>query len=157
MKLKCANCDRIVFRQNYQLLRSKSGRAFCSKSCSTSYNNRFKSGKSHPNWNDGISLYRTKAIKAYGALCAACNYNNENVLIVHHIDENRKNNAIENLIVLCPTHHVEIHLGIINIIKGKVFNGDLPNLTKIGCKSNVRSLTFNSKKNCSNPVSQIYI
>lgn len=38
--------------------------------------------------------------------CADCGYKKyPKVLQVHHIDENRKNNSIENLVVLCPTCH----------------------------------------------------
>lgn len=31
------------------------------------------------------------------------------IVAVHHYDENRKNNSIENLIPLCPTHHQYVH------------------------------------------------
>jgi hypothetical protein len=36
----------------------------------------------------------------------------EAVLEVHHKDSDRTNNELENLDVLCPTHHTEYQLGI---------------------------------------------
>lgn len=52
--------------------------------------------------------YYTKAKKFYGEVCMDCGWKKHpKVLQVHHIDENRKNNSIGNLVVLCPTcHHV---------------------------------------------------
>jgi len=54
--------------------------------------------------------YYTKAKEHYGEICADCGWNKyPEVLQVHHIDENRKNNSIENLVVLCPTCHNTRH------------------------------------------------
>lgn len=51
----------------------------------------------------GISIYRTKAIKHYGASCMICGFDFD--VDVHHLDNNRLNNNIDNLCVLCPNHH----------------------------------------------------
>lgn len=54
--------------------------------------------------------HRQSAIAAYGARCAACGWDKaEVVLHVHHIDSNRKNGDLANLIVLCPTCHYHRH------------------------------------------------
>ncbi|MCG3845474.1 HNH endonuclease signature motif containing protein [Photobacterium damselae] len=39
---------------------------------------------------------------------------NEHIVEVHHIDENRENNAPANLIVLCDKHHKLAHQGVIS-------------------------------------------
>jgi predicted restriction endonuclease len=51
----------------------------------------------------------------YGPKCAICGYDTESCLEVHHVDGNRGNNEITNLLVVCPTHHVEIERGIITV------------------------------------------
>jgi predicted HNH restriction endonuclease len=40
-----------------------------------------------------------------------CGYDNLHALVVHHIDEDRSNNTIDNLIVLCANCHAEVHEG----------------------------------------------
>lgn len=76
----------------------------CSKSCSNTY---FRSGENHPSFKTGEASYRIKSIKHYGHKCLVCD--EENVIEVHHIDENRHNNSIDNIIPLCPTHHRYMH------------------------------------------------
>lgn len=45
--------------------------------------------------------------------CSRCSYSRHpEVLEIHHVDHNRKNNALENLAVYCPTCHVEVHRGL---------------------------------------------
>ena len=39
---ECGNCTKIVFRQRHQKRRSKTGKIFCSQSCSTIYSNAHK-------------------------------------------------------------------------------------------------------------------
>jgi len=54
--------------------------------------------------------YYNKAKAYYGNVCMDCGWSKySEVLQVHHLDENRKNNSIENLIVLCPTCHNSRH------------------------------------------------
>ena len=82
----------------------------CSHSCSNTY---FRSGENNPNYIHGKKrgLYNTYSVEyryvcfsAYPHKCALCSWNK--VVDVHHIDNNHKNNNIENLIPLCPNHHV---------------------------------------------------
>jgi len=49
--------------------------------------------------------YRKLAFENYPALCAHCGFGIEAVLEVAHIDCNHANNALSNLIILCPTCH----------------------------------------------------
>lgn len=113
----CANprCNQSFTRCKSAWQRNPAGRVFCSRSCATSDNNKLKSGTSHPNWNGGFATYRKRAIEHHGPQCSICGYNTECCLEVHHIDGNRGNNEIANLLVVCPTHHVEIERGIITV------------------------------------------
>lgn len=106
----CGYCGELVYRTKSELERSKSGKVFCNRSCSTSYHNMsIKSGEGHPNYKNGQGSYRNKAFKFYDNVCATCNWHEDpRILEVHHIDFNRTNNDIENLIILCPICHRKI-------------------------------------------------
>ena len=82
----------------------------CGYACSNTY---FRSGKDNPNYKTGYS-YRKIAIHEYGDKCYICG---EDIVVeVHHKDSNRGNNTIDNLVVLCPTHHTAVHKGIITLL-----------------------------------------
>ncbi len=50
--------------------------------------------------------YRTLALATYhDAQCAYCGFGVKDVLEVAHLDQNRANNAIDNLAILCPNCH----------------------------------------------------
>src|SRR6478736_9659036 len=106
MKLNCKTCGIEVNKLPSQLKRSKTGNVYCSKSCSNTKNNSlFKSGENHPNYKSGIGSYRNKKLKSGEIKCEKCGFDKECALEVHHIDHNRKNNNIENLILLCANCH----------------------------------------------------
>lgn len=111
-----ANCNRSFTRCKSQCERNPEGRVFCSRSCATSDNNKLKSGIRNPNWNGGYSSYRKRALVHYGSKCQLCEYDTECCLEVHHIDGDKRNNEISNLMVVCPTHHSEIEHGIITLV-----------------------------------------
>ena len=106
----CANCGQEIWRTKSQYARSKTGNVYCSRSCATSKNNTlFKSGENNANYKG--TDYRQKALQTCEHKCAVCGYNDdERILEVHHIDENRSNNEINNLCILCPICHRKITL-----------------------------------------------
>jgi 5-methylcytosine-specific restriction endonuclease McrA len=75
-----------------------------------------KSGSDHPNFKGGIKpdYYRRIAFDQYGKSCNRCGKNsNEDgspaYLVIHHIDENRRNSDLSNLEVLCMSCHLKHH------------------------------------------------
>lgn len=109
----CTWCEKDFRIKEHRRKRSKSGLNFCSRNCKDEAqridNNIKEIQPSH--YKDGSSVYRDRALKYYGNKCRSCNYNkNINILQVHHIDGNRKNNRISNLEVLCPNCHITLHM-----------------------------------------------
>ncbi len=108
---KCSNCDKDIYKIPAEIKKSKSGNAFCGRSCAISFNNhKYKIGENHPNYKNGRQAYRKLAFSLKEAKCEICGYSNKAILQVHHKDEDRSNNSIDNLEILCPTHHSERHL-----------------------------------------------
>jgi hypothetical protein len=64
-------------------------------------------GKDNHSYKNGIKDFNKRALEAYGAVCNRCG-NTHNIL-VHHIDEDRNNNELFNLEVLCKSCHQNHH------------------------------------------------
>ncbi len=58
--------------------------------------------------------YRKLAFAKYDPLCAHCGFGVPAVLEVAHIDGNRANNEIGNLVILCPNCHKMFDLDLIS-------------------------------------------
>jgi hypothetical protein len=58
--------------------------------------------------------YRKLAFAHYDPLCAHCGFGVPAVLEVAHIDGNRANNDIGNLVILCPNCHKMLDLDLIS-------------------------------------------
>ena len=108
----CEYCGKETERPIGKLNRSKHKKYFCSRECKD-LAQRLNTPQSvveiHPDhyglgnskWN-----YRTRALKKYGIHCQQCGYkNDERMLDVHHIDSDRSNNELDNLVVLCVWCH----------------------------------------------------
>lgn len=88
---------------------------FCCRECKDNAQ-RLDSGErfnklrpEHYGRGSGIYSYRERAFYTYEHKCAICGWNeDEDVLQVHHIDENRQNNELDNLIILCPNCHQKL-------------------------------------------------
>jgi len=74
---------------------------FCSRSCANSIGGKAKAEKY------GITGYTTIAERYYKRQCAVCGI--DDILDVHHIDEDRENCHPSNLIFLCPNDHYRLH------------------------------------------------
>jgi len=73
----------------------------------------FKKGErleeNHPRWKGGKTSYRRIAKRNKNWICEQCGKKEK--LHVHHINENRNNNNIENLMILCCKCHMILHKG----------------------------------------------
>jgi len=109
--VKCHLCKKDIWRMPSSLARSKSGFYFCSKNCSLKWkNSTLSSNTNHPLWRSGVSVYRNIMKRTNGAIvCKQCGINDERLMVVHHVDHNRNNNDVVNLIWLCRNCHYLIH------------------------------------------------
>lgn len=106
---ECPICHR-NFTRSLSDLNSKHNIYFCSRICkekAQSVDSKFV--ELHlPHYKDGKFRYASRA-KRLQKWCDICGEANEDFLIVHHIDENRENNSLENLRVLCANCHMRGH------------------------------------------------
>jgi hypothetical protein len=109
--MPCSICGKESWKMPKQLVHSKSGKFFCSKSCQTIWRNAIVYvGENHSNWKGGESTYRKVMLeKTPKPICLRCNIKEVRVLTVHHKDKNRKNNSTKNLVWLCMNCHHLVH------------------------------------------------
>ena len=109
----CGICGKMVYRTPSDLWKADSKRFFCGKSCLAKWkNSHAPRGADHFNWKDGSGTYRNIMLRnKKKPLCTSCGLKNERVLVVHHVDHNRKNNTLKNLLWLCRNCHYLAHEG----------------------------------------------
>ena len=104
----CSKCQKPFERIRAHLHRSKTGLLFCSRKCKDEAQS-LEGGIEElqpDHYGDGLSSYRQRAIKHYGAVCSVCGYKEyEQMLDVDHINSDRSNASLENLQVLCVWCH----------------------------------------------------
>ncbi len=107
----CYICNKSVYRNQKEQVRSKSGKFFCSKSCQTIWRNSvLYTGDQHSNWNGGLASYRNRLIRStLPQICGKCQAADKRILAVHHKDRNRQNNKLSNLMWLCHNCHYLVH------------------------------------------------
>lgn len=111
----CAYCKKPFYKRPSTLVNSKSGLYFCCrehKDISQRIGGIEEIQPDHYGTigNTHKARYRDIAFRDKEKECEICGYNKYvEVLQIHHKDCNRMNNAIENLIILCPTCHIETH------------------------------------------------
>lgn len=109
-KYECAYCGKEIYRRPSEILKNISGKFYCSRECGNIAKNKFREESGE--WLNSTSTYRRRAFQTYSHECLVCGWNeDERILEVHHIDENREHNEIENLCILCPICHRKITLG----------------------------------------------
>jgi hypothetical protein len=101
-EVPCAVCGKLILGG----LNKKT----CSRSCSNQYREgiKYKIGRPRDKAHH-VRAIKIKLFKELGGICNRCGYNKSEILQVHHKDHNRKNNAIENLELICPNCHYEEH------------------------------------------------
>lgn len=94
----CVKCGEVYTVFGRERTKKVTESRFCSRSCA---NNR------QEYWNDNATNYRTLCFQNNPKACRICGF--DKIVVVHHMDENHHNNAINNLIPLCPNHHEMFH------------------------------------------------
>jgi len=107
----CDVCNTQVYKSQKALKGSKSGKFFCGKSCQTTWRNQQFKGDMHPNWKEGKHAYRRMMhASERPKICGRCQTTDVRVLAVHHVDHDRSNNTLDNLVWLCHNcHHLTHH------------------------------------------------
>lgn len=125
--VKCAYCGKDIIRTVGWNKNNKTNLAFCSRSCKdlaqrrgTGVEELFRvQYRTHCEHIDESSDYRRSAFLSYPHRCAICGYDEfEEGLEVHHVDEDRSNNDVSNLVILCATCHKIVSLHRKQLIKG---------------------------------------
>jgi len=109
--VKCDTCGGKTWKTQKALKNTKSGKLFCTKSCHMIWKNKTSlKGENHPNWVNGEFAGRGILERSNKKMvCILCNNIDIRVLAVHHINHNRENNKLSNLVWLCHNCHHLIH------------------------------------------------
>lgn len=108
ISIVCANCGTTFSRLKSKLSNSKHGIHFCSRDCKDAGQSYIELIKPE-HYGTGDSSYRQKALQALPNVCYCCGYNNTYALEVHHVDKDRTNNKLDNLLILCANCHTLVH------------------------------------------------
>lgn len=119
----CAYCEKELHRSPSDIKASITKLFYCSRECGNRHKNQLREESGE--W-DNTTNYRRTAFLAQEHKCVVCGWDeDERILEVHHIDENRTNNLTDNLIILCPTCHRKITLGYYYLNKNKLLERSL--------------------------------
>jgi len=109
-KVECTICKAEVYKSLKSIKGSQSGKLFCSKKCSLLWHNSYFIREKHGNWKTGEFSYKRHVLRSgVKAYCRLCGKNDYRILLIHHLDKNRKNNALRNLTWLCHNCHFLAH------------------------------------------------
>ena len=120
IKVNCRNCNKDLAITKSKFEHSKHKIFFCCRQCK---DDGQKIGGTCPeiqpdHYGTSTNNYR-KIYKNYtdeSLECYRCGYNEfESAVEIHHIDKNRNNNNIKNLIPLCANCHKAVTIDVLNI------------------------------------------
>lgn len=108
-----------------EFLATKSEQRTCSRACAnvgrTGITYR-STGRPKKHKVNDVRALKQRLIETRGSQCERCGYNNVDILVVHHIVRRSDGgtNELENLQLLCPTCHAEVHFyGVKQNLKGR--------------------------------------
>lgn len=81
---------------------------FCSRSCANARGG-YAVWRAAKDEIHEYSNYKKVCFYYHGRQCVVCDH--DDVIEVHHLDNDRSNENIDNLIPVCPTHHRILHFG----------------------------------------------
>lgn len=109
-QVKCHTCSKEVYKSLKSINGSQSGKLFCSKKCSLAWHNSYFVQEKSGNWKTGEFSYKQHILRTGRKVyCRLCNKGDKRILLVHHLDKNRGNNALSNLTWLCHNCHFLVH------------------------------------------------
>lgn len=82
----------------------------CSRTCANKHRAGIKYKLNRP--RDKVHNYKSlkiRLLKQRGKKCERCGYKKYEILQIHHKDENKNNNELNNLELICPNCHFEEH------------------------------------------------
>ena len=108
--VNCFVCKKPIYKSLKDLNLSKSGKHFCNHICGNKWIGEQQRAENNPNWLGGKSSYKNllKRIDIKKE-CVLCKKNDIRILCVHHLDKDRKNNKMTNLVWLCRNCHFLVH------------------------------------------------
>lgn len=107
----CPVCDKVFVGTSFT----------CSYSCSNTYFRHGREGGSQYTPDEKLvedGRYRDLCFRYHEKKCIICG--EENVISVHHLNENHDDNRPENLVPLCPTHHQYCHSRFYHLVEQKI-------------------------------------
>ena len=104
----CLSCNKSFYIAPSRLSRpNRSGAGtYCTHSCRLEHWNIQSHTKQMP------GSYRKRALDIFDKRCYDCNITDERLLVIHHIDGNRKNGLITNLVPVCHNCHCLRHIAL---------------------------------------------
>ena len=108
---KCPICNK-----EFEILKGhKKNKTTCSYACSNTYH---RTGEQNGNYNPNKTHYTSICFKHHKKECVICG--EQNIVAVHHYNHDHYDNKPENLVPLCPTHHMYWHSKYRHLIQEKV-------------------------------------
>lgn len=108
-RFTCAYCKVIKYKLKSRFKMGKGRFEFCGVNCKNQAQRI--GGILAPKHAGKSTNYRRKALRMLPNVCARCGYKKKKeILQVHHKDEDRGNDDINNLEILCPNCHVSHHM-----------------------------------------------
>lgn len=115
--VQCNVCKKSFVVQEREKTFPKKDKYFCSNSCAHHRGDGL-------NWanlrNIALTRYTSICFAHHNKKCVVCG--EENIVSVHHLDENHDNNNPENLIPVCPTHHQYWHSSFRHLVEPTILN-----------------------------------
>lgn len=109
----CTHCGKPVYKSPAQLAQTVRHRGvFCNRKCHAAFvsgpnNPGYVDGKTPETYAPGFRTAKRQVMDRDGMKCFLCE--DEKALDVHHIDRDRSNHALTNLVTLCRQCHAEQH------------------------------------------------
>jgi endogenous inhibitor of DNA gyrase (YacG/DUF329 family) len=109
--LVCSYCRKEFYRTLSKLKNAKHEIFFCCRQCKDIGQKTIKEIQpAHYGTADKTKKYREKFIKQNRLICTRCGYKEFTCSVqIHHIDKDRNNDNIDNLVSLCANCHLALH------------------------------------------------